>query len=100
MDNGKTFDVEPMTRTCKSCLLHKQFKTSEPKRFEDWKLTRVWKINRIWTASNMEPEGAKRIWERSIRENKFRYTEFYGDGDSESFLAAKGRYKGTKRERR
>ena len=100
MDNDKTFDVEPMTRTCKSCLLYKQFKTSDPKRFNDLKLTHVWKINRIGTASNMEPEGAKRIWERSISENKLRYTEFYGDGYSESFLVAKGRYKGKKKERR
>ena len=41
------------------------------------------------TASNMEPEAAKRICKRSIRKNKLRYTEFYGDGDSKSFLAVK-----------
>ena len=40
------------------------------------------KINHIGSAGNTEPEGAKRIWERSIRKNKLRYTEFYGDGDS------------------
>ena len=28
----------------------------------------------------MEPEGAKRIWERSFRNNKLRYAEFYEDG--------------------
>ena len=26
MDNGKILDVEPMTRTCKSCLLHEKSK--------------------------------------------------------------------------
>ena len=48
------------------------------------------------TASNMEAEGAKRIFGRSIRKNKLRYTEFYGDGDSKSFLAVKETYNGTK----
>ena len=84
-----------MTRTCKSCLLHEKLKTSDPKHF-GWKLTHVCKINHIGTAGNMEPEGAKRIWERSIRKNKLRYTEFYEDGDSKSFLAVKETYKGTK----
>ena len=48
------------------------------------------------TASNMEPEGAKRICERYIRKNKLRHTEFYGDGDSKKFLAVKETYNGTK----
>ena len=89
MDNSKILDIEPMTRTCKSCLLHEKLKTSDPKRFEEWKMTHVCKINHIGTANNMEPEGAKRIWERSIRKNILRYTEFYGDGDSKSFFGSK-----------
>ena len=89
MDNVKILDIEPMTRTCKSCLLHEKLKTSDPKRFEEWKVTHVCKTNHIGSASNMEPEGAKRIWERSIRKNKLRYAEFYRDGDSKSFLAVK-----------
>ena len=83
MDNGEILDIEPLTRTCKSCLLHEKLKTSDPKRFKEWK------INHIGTASNMEPEGTKITWERTIRKNKLRYTEFYGDGDSTSFLAVK-----------
>ena len=59
-------------------------------------MTHVCKINHIWTASDTEPEGSKIIWERSIRKNKLRYTEFCGDGDSKSFLAVKETYKGTK----
>ena len=59
MDNLKILDIEPMTRTCKSCLLHEKLKTSEPKRFQEWKVTHVCKTNHI--GSNMEPEGAKRI---------------------------------------
>ena len=52
-------------------------------------MTHVCRINHIGTASNMGPEGAKRIWERSIWKNKLRYTEFYGDGDSKSFFGSK-----------
>ena len=89
MDNGKILDIEPMTRTCKSCLLHEKLKTSDPKRFKEWKLTHACKINHIGSAGNMEPEGAKRIWERSIRKNKLRYTELYWDGDNKIFLELK-----------
>ena len=32
MDNGKILDIEPMTLTCKSCLIHEKLKTSDPKR--------------------------------------------------------------------
>ena len=44
MDNGKILDIEQMTRTCKSYLLHEKLKTSNPKRLEEWKLTHVCKI--------------------------------------------------------
>ena len=59
MDNGKILDIEIMTRTCRSCLLHEKLKTSYPKRFEEWKMTHVCKINHIGNAGNMEPERAK-----------------------------------------
>ena len=62
MDNGKILDIEPMTQTCISCLLREKLKTSDPKGFEEWKLTHVCKINYMGTAGNMEPKGAKRIW--------------------------------------
>lgn len=93
MDNGKFFDTEPMARICKSCLLHAKLRNSNPKRFEDYKLTHAFKRNHIGTTGNMEPEAFKRIWERPIRETKLRYSEFYGDGDSKGFLAVKETYK-------
>ena len=33
----------------------------------------------------MEPEGARRIFTRSIEIRRVRYTSFYGDGDSKAF---------------
>ena len=58
---------------CKSCLLHEKLKTSDPKHFEECKLTHICKISHIGTAGNMEPERAKRILDRSIRKNKTCY---------------------------
>ena len=40
----------------------------------------------------MEPERADRIFRRSVEKRNLRYTEFYGDGDSESFTRVKGVY--------
>ena len=40
----------------------------------------------------MEPEGAERIFQRSVKLHNLRYTEFYGDGDSKSFSRVKGVY--------
>ena len=40
----------------------------------------------------MEPEGADRIFRRSVEKHNLRYAEFYGDGDSKSFTRVKGVY--------
>ena len=40
----------------------------------------------------MEPEGALRIFNRSVETNKLRYSEFYGDGNSKSYAAVKDVY--------
>ena len=40
----------------------------------------------------MEPEGAERIFQRSVELHNLRYTEFNGDGHSKSFSRVKGVY--------
>ena len=47
----------------------------------------------------METVGTKRIWERSIKINKLRYTKFYGDGDSKSYSNVCDVYPGVKVEK-
>ena len=37
----------------------------------------------------MEAEGAKRVFERSIKKHKLRYVEFLGDGDTKSYVNVK-----------
>ena len=36
VDNAKILDIEAMTRTFKSCLLHEKLGTSDPKCFKEW----------------------------------------------------------------
>ena len=50
------------------------------------------KANFRGSAPAMEPEGADRIFRRSVEKHNLRYTEFYGDGDSKSFTRVKGVY--------
>ena len=40
----------------------------------------------------MEPEGVDRIFRRSVKRHNLRYTEYYGDGDSKSYLKVKDVY--------
>ena len=40
----------------------------------------------------MEAEGAKRVFERSIKKHKLKYVEFSGDGDTKSYVNVKDTY--------
>ena len=56
--------------------------------------TIICKFNYKGTAGNMEPVGAKRIWERSEAKHKLRSIELYGDGDTKSFTTVQDTYTG------
>ena len=59
--NGKVLDTEPMSRTCKACVLKEPLKKTDSLAFEEWKTSRVCQLNHSGFAGNMEPVGAKRI---------------------------------------
>ena len=40
----------------------------------------------------MEPEGAKRVFQRSIDNRQLRYIQYLGDGDSKSYMNVKNTY--------
>ena len=40
----------------------------------------------------MEPEGARRIFRRSVDLHKLQYDEYYGDGDGKSYSLVKDTY--------
>lgn len=54
--------------------------------YQTWKADHTkCKANFQGSAPAMEPEGADRIFRRSVERHNLRYTEFYGDGDSKSY---------------
>lgn len=85
MDTGKCLDVEPLSKVCKSCKQHEDDKdTPENAAWKADHKTKC-KVNFKGSAPAMEPEGAKRIFNRSMELHKLQYTEYYGDGDSKGF---------------
>ena len=93
MDTGKILDVEPLSKVCNTCKKHeKKPQTSETASLKADHEQKC-KANYKGSAPAMEPEGALRIFKRSVKSNKLRYSEFYGDGDSKSYAAVKDVYK-------
>jgi hypothetical protein len=84
MDTGKVLDTEVMSRFCKQCKEHED--DEETPENIAWKIDHKskCKVNFKGSAPAMEPEGALRIFQRSVETNKLRYTEYFGDGDSKS----------------
>ena len=86
MDTGKVLDVEALTNHCKECKLHEKLDRNS-EQYKKWKAKHTnCKANYHGSAPAMEPEGAPRIFKRSVEENNLQYTDFYGDGDSKAFL--------------
>ena len=92
MDTGRVLDVEALSQGCKQCERHEHLdKTSLEN--QTWRAEHTkCKANFRGSAPAMEPEGAERIFQRSVELHNLRYTEFYGDGDSKSFSRVKGVY--------
>ncbi|CAH3046832.1 unnamed protein product, partial [Porites lobata] len=92
MDTGRVLDVEALSQGCKQCERHEHLdKTSLE--YQTWRAEHTKCKANFWgSAPAMEPEGAERIFQRSLELHNLRYTEFYGDGDSKSFSRVKGVY--------
>ena len=90
MDTGKVLDAEVLSRFCKECKKHEE-DTPENLAWQADHKTKC-KANFQGSAPAMEPAGALKIFERSVESNKLRYTEFFGDGDSESYGVVKEVY--------
>ena len=78
--------------------LHKYEKiaSSDPVRYETWKLSH--NFNLIYTGSSlgMETTGATKIFSSSKEKYGIYYTSFYGDGDSKAYPTVKDIYCPTK----
>ena len=51
----------------------RDFKRTDPLALEEWKMSHVCKLNNSGSVGNMEPVGAKRIWECSLQKTKLQY---------------------------
>lgn len=92
MDTGKVLDVEALSQGCKQCERHEQMDKNSLE-YQMWRADHTTcKSNFQGSAPAMEPEGAERIFQRSVELHNLRYTEFYGDGDSKSFSRIKNIY--------
>ena len=90
MDTGKVLDVEALSQGCKQCEGHEPLdKTSLEYQTGKGDHTTC-KANFHASAPAMEPEGAERIFRRSVELHNLRYTEFYRDGDNKSYNRVKG----------
>ena len=76
MDTGNVVDVEVLSKFCKMCNIHEDDDDTPPK--NAWKIDykSKYKANFEVSAPAMEPERARRIFERSVEENKLCYTEY------------------------
>ena len=86
METGKILDVEPLSKVCHTC---KKLEGKDDLGTEELRAEHVLKckMNYNGSAPAMEPEGAKRIFKRSVASHKLQYDELFGDGDSKSFSA-------------
>ncbi|XP_065658536.1 uncharacterized protein LOC136083057 [Hydra vulgaris] len=90
--SGKVLDVEVMSRYCKGCSINQDLQKSNPNAYAQWKNSHVCKYNYQGSADGMEPEGAKRVFQRSIDNRQLRYIQYLGDGDSKSYVNVKNTY--------
>ena len=92
IDTGKVLDVEALSKVCKQCKDHEDDKDSPQN--AAWIVDHEGKCKANFTGSApaMEPQGAMRIFSRSIDDHKLMYNEYFGDGDSKSFQNVKDVY--------
>ena len=86
-ETGKCLDYEALNKVCFGCARWSKQESSAAK--DNWFASHRCAVNFIGSASAMEPEGVKRIYNRSEDSRKLQYTGYIGDGDSKSFSSIK-----------
>ena len=77
------------------CSLNQNRAKRDPTAYTQWKNSHICKMNFNGSASGMECEGANHIFQRLIKNPKFKYVKFLSDGDSKSFNSIKDVYPDT-----
>ena len=75
IDTGSMLDVEPMSRFCKECQVHDKLDKASAA-YQKWKAEHSnCKADLKGFAPAMEPEGADRIFKRSVEKHGLHYTK-------------------------
>ena len=64
-------------------------KINDPLAFKLWRGRHKRKMNYEGSAHCMEPAGALKIFQRSIKNRGLSYIHYYGDGDNKSYSTVK-----------
>ncbi|XP_064470221.1 uncharacterized protein LOC135384970 [Ornithodoros turicata] len=92
IETGKVLDLEVMSSFCNTCRKLERLPEDTEERLE--LEPHQCSSNYKGSAPNMEPVGAYRIFERAPSRHGIRYMDYYGDGDSKSFLRVEDIYEG------
>ena len=82
-----------MSRRCKACAIKINENKNDPLAFKLWRESHECKINYEGSAPSMEPAGALKIFQHSIKNRGLRYIHYYGDGDNKNYSTVKNVYK-------
>lgn len=92
METGKCLDVEIMTKVCHGCQKVEMEVDEEKRAAKKEAHVGKCKANHKGSSASMETEGVKRIFQRSERERKLQYSEYFGDGDSKAHAEVENVY--------
>ena len=90
---GKSLIQNQFQGGCKACVVKRNENKNDPLAFKLWRESHECKINYEGSAPSMEPAGALKIFQRSIKNRGLGYIHYYGDGDSKSYSTVKNVYK-------
>ena len=80
-DTGQVLDYEVLSKHCAACAVRESMDKKSAKYLEWWKIHKVsCEANYTGSSPAMEVEGIRRIWLRSKKKLKLRYTSFISDG--------------------
>ena len=72
IEYGKVLDEELVPCYCKGCNFKKDLKVKKPTAYAEWKNAQICQYDHKGSARGMEAEGAKCVFERSIKKHKLR----------------------------
>ncbi|XP_028412728.1 uncharacterized protein LOC114535641 [Dendronephthya gigantea] len=94
MENVKCLDVEVLSKVCHGCQRVEREVDVGKKAAKKAEHVGKCKVNHIGSSASMKTEGVKRIFERSEKDRKLQYTEYFGDGDNKAYSEVENVYDG------